>query len=592
MHDAFEDEAHDRIEDWSQVRRLYKYLRPRAGRITLTVVLSIILSGLEIAPAILPKYIIDEHIANGNLAGVYWLSGILLAAILGIFALEGFTTWLIALTGQECMRDLRMELLNHLQKQSLSFFDRKPVGWLVTRMTSDVNVLNELFAQGVVGIFRQIFMLLAIVVILLAFDWRLALWTMTVVPFVVALSWFFRTQVRVSYRLTRLRLAKLNTHVQENVTGMRTVQANTRERRQFGLFEGLNDDHRDAHYRTVFAFATYFPLIEWIAAIGLSLIVWQGGRQYLAGQITVGEIIMFMLLLERFFTPIRDLSEKFNLVQAAIAASERLFGLLDEKPSIQDPQRPVPEPAFRQTIEFRNVWFAYKDEDWVLKDVSFRIERGQTVAIVGATGSGKTTLMSLLCRFYDIQKGQILIDGVDIRDMTQSDLRGRIAIVLQDVFLFNGTVVDNIRLGASDTPLERVREPARAVPAHPFIERLPKGYDSNVMERGATLSVGQKQLLAFARALAFDPEILILDEATSSIDTETEQLIQKALQRLCEGRTSLVIAHRLSTIQNADNILVMHHGKLAEQGNHQQLLARNGLYRRLYELQYREESVA
>jgi ABC-type multidrug transport system fused ATPase/permease subunit len=434
-------------------------------------------------------------------------------------------------------------------------------------------------------------MLFGIYAILFWYNPGLALWTLAIVPPVLLLSWWFRGKIRIGYRLTRLRLSRLNTHVQENVSGMKVVQANTRQARQFAHFEDLNDLHRDAHNRTLFAYAVYFPIIEIISAFGVALIIWQGGQQFLAGRVTVGELFLFVTLLERFFQPVRDLSEKFNLLQSAMAAGERIFKLMDTQPSITDPPAPVEIPVFRGSIEFDNVWFAYNDEDWILKGVSFRIEPGQSVAIVGPTGSGKTTLMSLLCRFYDIQKGRILIDGVDIRDMRQDELRARIAIVLQDVFLFRGTIADNIRLGNDTISDTTVRDVASAVHADSFIDRLAQGYDARVMERGATLSVGQRQLLAFARALAFDPEILILDEATSNIDTETEKLIQDALVRLCAGRTAVVIAHRLSTIQQADQILVLRHGELIEQGTHRELLQRDGLYRRLFELQYREQAV-
>ncbi len=586
-----EEELKESFEDWTQVRRLWKYLRPRRGRIAVAILLSVVLSLMMLAPAVLTKHVVDDYIAGGNMDGVLAMCGVVFLAMLAILAVEAFTSYAIARIGQESMKDLRMDLFRHLCRHSLRFYDKRPVGWLVTRMTSDVNVLNELFAQGVVGIFQQIFMLLGIVGVLFFYNPVLAAWSLVLVPMVLVLSRVFRNAIRVSYRLTRARLSRLNTHVQENVTGMRAVQANTREDAQFSRFELLNDLHREAHFRTVFAYSVYFPMIELIAAIGIGLVIWKGGEQYLADRMTVGELILFVSLLERFFQPIKDLSEKFNLVQSAIAASERLFKLVDEEPAITDPETPAAAPAFAHSIEFDDVWFAYNEEDWVLKGVSFRIEKGQNVAIVGPTGSGKTTLMSLLCRFYDIQKGRILIDGVDIREMRQADLRGKIAIVLQDVFLFRGSVEENIRLGEEGISRAQVEAAAQAVNAAPFIERLPKGYESGVMERGATLSVGQKQLLAFARALAFEPEILILDEATSNIDTETEQLIQQALDRLTVGRTALVIAHRLSTIQKSDKILVLRDGRLAEEGTHQELLAMNGLYRRLYELQYREESL-
>jgi len=590
LHDLQEAEAHESFEDWTQIRRLAHYLAPRKGAIFLGVTLSIILSLLILVPSVLLKVIIDDFVVPGRMSGLTWILFGLAVIMVITLVVEAFNTYLIAKIGQESMRDLRMDLMEHLQQQSASFYDKKPVGWLVTRMTSDINVLNELFSQGVIGIFQQFFMLFGIFAILFYFNPTLALWTLSIVPLVLLLSWWFRGRIRIGYRLTRLRLSRLNTHVQENVSGMKVVQANTRQERQFNSFEDLNDLHREAHNRTLFAYAVYFPFIEIISALGLALIIWQGGRQYLEGHVTVGDLFLFVTLLERFFAPVRDLSEKYNLLQSAMAAGERVFKLMDTQPDIADPQHPAEIKALHPSIEFENVWFAYNDEDWVLRDVSFRIEPGQTIAIVGPTGSGKTTLMSLLCRFYDVPKGRILLDGIDIRDLRQADLRQQIAIVLQDVFLFRGTVAQNIRLGNPDIDDEVIQSVAQAVHADTFIDRLPEGYDSRVMERGATLSVGQRQLLAFARALAFDPEILILDEATSNIDTETEKLIQDALLRLTRDRTSVVIAHRLSTIQRADNILVLRHGELIEQGTHRELLQQDGLYRRLFELQYREQA--
>jgi len=587
-----EEDSKSKFQDWSHIKRLAVYLKPNRKMIGIAVVLSIILSFMILVPAILTEIVIDEYIAKGDLSGIYVIGGLMFVAMLIAFFLESFTQFQIAKVGQEAMRDLRMDLFQHLEKQSLRFFDKKPVGYLVTRMTSDVNVLNDFFAQGVVGIFQQLFMLLGIIVVLFYYNWQLALWAMIIVPLVLVLSKIFRDSIRVSYRMTRSRLSAMNTHVQENVTGMRAVQANTQEKRQYYVFGLLNDLHRDAHYRTVFAYSMYFPLIEIISAIGIAVIIWQGGQQYLSDSITIGELVLFISLLERFFFPIKDLSEKFNLIQSAIAASERLFMLLDTKPSIVDKEEPVELKNLDSDIEFKNVWFAYNDEDWVLKNVSLKINKGETMAIVGPTGSGKSTMMSLLCRFYEIQKGKILIDGVDIRDYSMKSLRQNIAIVLQDVFLFRGSVADNISLGSELISREDVIESAKTVGADGFIDKLPKDYDTGVMERGATLSVGQKQLLSFARALAAKPEILILDEATSSIDTESEQLIQNAMAKLTGNRTSLVIAHRLSTIQSADQIVVLNHGEVAEVGNHQKLLSQNGLYKRLYELQYKGQELA
>ncbi|MGF1574155.1 MAG: ABC transporter ATP-binding protein [Sumerlaeia bacterium] len=586
-----EEEKFLGAEDWVQIKRLWEYLSPRKTRIVIAVFASIALSFLILLPTILTKVIIDDYLVVGDLSGLIPLGIGMLVAMLAALVIESWTQYEIAKIGQETMRDLRMDLFRHLEKQSLRFFDKKPVGYLVTRMTSDVNVLNEFFAQGVVGIFQQFFMLLGIIGVLFYYNWQLALWSMIIVPMVYVLSSKFRKSIRFSYRLTRSRLSRMNTHIQENVAGMRAVQANTKEPKQFSEFNDLNNLHRDAHYRTVMAYSVYFPVIEFIATIGIAVVLWQGGKQYFEGFITMGELVLFISLLERFFMPIKDLSEKFNLIQSAMAAGERLFALLDTAPDITNKENAIANAPFDHTIEFKNVWFAYNDEDWVLRDVSFTLKKGQTMAIVGPTGSGKTTLMALLCRFYDVNKGQILIDGVDIRDLSISSLQDKIAIVLQDVFLFRGSVTENVRLGNEEISQEAVEESAKLVNAHDFVTRLPRGYDTGVMERGATLSVGQKQLLSFARALAAKPQILILDEATSNIDTESEHLIQDALHKLTGKQTSLVIAHRLSTIQSADTILVLQNGKKIEQGNHQELLSHGGLYRRLYELQYRDQNL-
>ncbi len=598
-----EQEALQKRGDVRQAARLLVYLRPRWHKVLIAVLLSVGVALLAPAPMIIIKTAIDEFItpvASGTVAGGLGdaMFGLLVMALILfivealLFAIERYNTVLIAQIGQYTMRDLRLEIFRHLQNQSMRFFDKNPVGRLITRLTSDVNTLNELFAQGVVGVFQQLFSLVVIAGVLLYFNWQLTLWLVPIIPLIALASWNFRNNVYYAYRLSRVRLSRMNTFMQENITGMRTVQANTREEPQFEIFDDLNNANRQAHLKIVFHYALFFPLIQVIATLGLAIVLWRGGMQYLSpgttAAITVGELALFIWAVERFFEPIRDLSEKYNIIQSAIASAERIFVLLDTKPVVNDPPEPKHVEAVIEGIEFRDVWFAYNEDDWVLKGVSFTIRRGQTVAMVGPTGSGKTTLMSLLCRFYDIQKGAILIDGVDIREMAQADLREKIAIVLQDVFLFYGTVRENVRLGNEAITEERIVEVCRQTGFDRFVQQMPKGYDSGVKERGATLSTGQKQLLSFARALAFDPDILILDEATANIDTESEEQVQRAVATLCAGRTSLVIAHRLSTIQRADNILVLHHGHLVEQGRHEELLATGGLYRRLHELQYKE----
>ncbi|CAN5426711.1 ABC transporter ATP-binding protein [soil metagenome] len=588
-----ERESLQKQGDLAQMKRLLKYLAPRRRAVMLAIGLSVAIALLAQAPMIIIKHAIDGYIVPGNYNGLYLMAGMLVATQGVLFFIDHYSQYLISRIGQDSMTDLRTEVFDHLQKQPLRFFDRNPVGRLITRITSDVNVLNELFAQGVVGIFQQIFSLIVILGILFYYNWYLTLCVLPTIPLIGLASRNFRNNVFTSYRLTRVRLSRLNTFMQENITGMRTVQANTREESQFHHFDELNDAHRNAHIQTVFQYALFFPLVEIISALGLALILWQGGLRYFQGSIsapvTLGMLSLFIQSLDKFFQPIKDLSEKYNTVQSAIAASERLFLLLDTQPTITDAPAPQALPEFGKTIEFRDVWFAYNPDEWVLKGVSFKVEKGQTIAIVGPTGSGKTTLMSLLCRFYDIQRGSILIDGIDIREISQSELREKIAIVMQDVFLFHGTVAENIRLGNRAISDERVHRVAEETGFADFVARFPKGYDTGVKERGATLSTGQKQLLSFTRALAFDPEILILDEATANIDTESEERLQRAVTVLCAGRTSLVIAHRLSTIQRADRIIVIHHGLLAEEGTHQQLLAQNGIYRRLYDLQYKEQ---
>jgi ATP-binding cassette subfamily B multidrug efflux pump len=588
-------EALEKKGDLRQMRRLLEYLRPRSKDVGVAVGLSVLIAILTPAPMILVKYAIDLYILKGALGGVIGISLLLIATQVVLFYLDKKSQYLIAEIGQLTMRDLRLELFRHIQSQPLRFFDRNPVGRLITRVTSDVNVLNEMFAQGVVGLFQQIFSLVVIIGVLFYFNWELTLWVLVVLPFIAIASYNFRNNVFISYRLTRVRLSRMNTFMQENITGMRTVQSNGREGSQFETFDHLNSTHRDAHIDTVFQYALFFPLVEVVSTLGVALVLWRGGINYLeAGAIgaavTVGQLALFIQALERFFQPIKDLSEKYNVVQSAIAASERLFVLLDTKPTIVDTADAKEVGPLKEGIEFRDVWFAYNPGEWVLKGVSFRVEKGKSLAVVGPTGSGKTTLMSLLCRFYEVQKGAILIDGVDIREMTQEDLRAKIAIVMQDVFLFHGTVAENIRLGNQAISDERIEQVSRETGFADFVDRFPNRYRTGVRERGATLSTGQKQLLSFTRALAFDPEVLILDEATANIDTESEERLQGAVATLCAGRTSLVIAHRLSTIQRADRILVIHHGQLVEQGTHEELIAMDGMYRRLYRLQYGERT--
>lgn len=580
-----EDRIHEGV-DSGMTRRLLAYLKPYWRLVILSSVLSLLIAMLTLAGPKIVQVAIDRYILHGDVQGVVNMAALYFAITIVTFGFEYWREWTTAYVGQKAMFDLRKDIFNHIQTLSLPYFDRHPVGRVMTRVTSDVAALNEMFAQGLTTLAGTIFMLVAIAGILLWKDWQLTLLIFGSMPFLLLAAMWFRRSVRQGLREVRAKLSQLNAYLQENLSGIRTVQAYNRQALNFVNFQKLNDEHRIANLKTIFAYAVFLPLTELIAATALAAIVWYGGVASLNGAITVGTIVLFIQYCQKFFQPVKDLSEKFNILQTAMASGERIFQLLDQQPDVKPPANPAPFSTLQRDIRFEDVWFAYKGNEWVLWDVSFTVKRGETVALVGATGSGKTTVTSLLARFYDIQKGSIRIDGTDIRELDPHDLRSKMAIVLQDNFLFTGDIASNIRLGNDDISDDRLQEAARSVNAAGFIDSLPNRYNQEVLERGATLSVGQKQLLAFARALAFNPEILILDEATASIDTETEVLIQDALEKLLQGRTSIVIAHRLSTIQKADRILVMHHGVIKESGTHNELLQLNGLYRRLYDLQY------
>jgi ATP-binding cassette subfamily B protein len=591
-HAMHEEEALGKAYDARLMRRLLTYLRPYKGTVALALLLLLIGSALVIVGPWLTQLAIDEAIPNGDRDLLNTLALAFLGTVLAGFALQYgqrlLTTWL----GQRIMYDLRTQLFGHLQRLDLRFYDRNPTGRLITRITSDVETLNELFSSGIVTVFGDIFALIFIVAAMLRMDWELALVTFSVLPFVFVTAFFFRTRIRQAYRDIRVRLARINTFLHERITGMRVVQLFNREKADLDTFRDVNDDYLQAHLRSITYYALFFPAIELFTSIALALIIWYGGGSILQGAVTVGVVAAFIQYARRFFRPIQDLSEKYNLLQGAMASSERIFKLLDREPEIQDPSRALSLPDdVRGEIEYKNVWFAYGDNEdgspnWVLEDVSFRVAPGDKVAIVGHTGAGKTTVINLLMRFYEPQKGEILLDGVRIDDLRLDDLRGRIGLVLQDVFLFSQDVTYNIRLGDDDIDDERVRAAAARVGADRFIERLAEGYSQPLGERGSSLSVGERQLVSFARALAFDPPILVLDEATSSVDSEIEAQIEAATDELMKRRTSLVIAHRLSTVQGADRILVFHHGKLVEEGTHAELLEHAGLYARLYELQF------
>ena len=583
--------------DTRLLRRIVGYLMPYKGWVALAFIT--VMTAAYLGPLI-PKLVqvtIDQEIVEGNAEGLRRMIGILFA----ILAAEGFLSFVNAyLTqwiGQQAIFDLRTKLYRHVQRQSLRFFDTRPIGQLITRVTSDVESLSQVLSAGVVTILGDLFKLIFIAWFMFSLDWELALVTISVMPIMIYATFWFKKKVRDAYRDTRKQVARLNSFLQEHVTGMRIVQLFGREAEEMNRFNGINDDHRQAHIKTIFYFALFWPMVDLVASTALGLVIWYGGLSAMAGGVTVGVLIAFIQYARRFFEPIRNLSDQFNTLQSAMAGAERIFGLLDTDMSIPDTDAPHTLPSVTGRIQFENVWFSYdpdtdpedEDADWILRDVSFEVEPGQSLAIVGATGAGKTTIINLLLRFYEIQRGRILVDGIDITDLSLADLREHIGLVLQDVFLFSGTVRDNVTLRNPDLEGDAIQKAADAIGATPFIERLPDGYDQDVRERGMTLSHGQRQLLSFLRALVYDPRILVLDEATSSVDTETEEIIQKALETLMKGRTSIAIAHRLSTVQHADQILVMHRGSVRERGTHQQLIASDGLYRKLYELQYKEQ---
>ncbi len=595
-------EAQGAIYDRRLAKRLLQFLKPYKKEITLSIILLGIISLLEAAGPYLTKMAIDNYVkptsGGGGLIGGLGAEatrGLLLIAVayIGIlafgFVLRYVQSYTMAMVGQRAMQDLRLAIFRHLETMSPSYFDTRPVGRILTRVTQDVAVLNELFAQGVVAVIGDLFMLAAIVFAMFWLNWKLALVTMTTVILLVIATAIFRSKVRVSYRRVRTRLAKLNAFLQEHLQGLDVLKFFNTERKQTRKFDEANRSHYDAHVQNLFYYAVFFPVVEVIGAIALALIIWYGGSGILTGAVTFGVVVAFIQYSDRFYQPVRDLSEKYNVFQAAMVSSERIFALLDTPPAVVEPVGAAPVGRLRGEVEFDHVWFAYKDEEFVIRDLSFRIAPGEKVAIVGATGAGKSSIANLLTRFYEFQRGAIRVDGRDIRTIEGKNLRRQIGLVLQDVFLFSGTVRENIAFGSRDRKDGDVDQALAEVGGSRLKARLPNGLDEEVGERGAYFSMGERQILAFARALHYDPSILILDEATSSVDIETERVVQAALKRLLEGRTSLVIAHRLSTILDADRILVLHKGELREQGTHAELLAQGGIYARLYELQYSKQ---
>jgi ABC-type multidrug transport system, ATPase and permease components len=591
-----EEEEIGKTYDLHVARRLFRYLKPYWKTAAVALVMTLVLNFLGSLQPLFTQMAVDDFIAPKQTEGVWLFALAFFGVFLFRFLFQYLQEVLLNHVGQRVMFDLRTEIFTKLQKQEVAYYDKYPVGRIITRLTSDVDALNELFTSGVIDILGDLVIIFAIIGWLFWLDWQLAIVSLITVPLLFAATNWFRKHARRGFDRVRTRTAKLNAFLQEHISGAQTVQLFNAEKKAQKRFHEINDDYRNANIETIYYYAVFYPLVDFIGTVGIAAVIFFYGYQYIsriaANQeaLTIGVLAAFIQYSGLLFQPIRDLSDKFNIFQSAIVASHRIFLLLDMPVQVEAPKNPKKSGKAIGKIEFQNVWFAYKKDDWVLKDVSFAVNPGESVALVGATGSGKTTVTNLLMRFYDVQKGRILIDGVDVREWDLKSLRENFAVVLQDVFLFSGTIEDNIRLGNKNITDERTVWAAKEVHADEFIQKLENGYRTEIKERGGGLSVGQKQLISFARALAFDPKILVLDEATSSIDTETEQLIQQAVERVMRERTSFVVAHRLSTIQNCDRIMVFHHGELRENGTHQQLLAERGLYWRLYQLQYADRT--
>ena len=622
---AQEEEILGKAYDSRLMRRLLTYLRPYRWQVTIAIVSIVLKTFCDVMGPYLVKVAIDRYLAPTKsthsglsnwlsprpITGIAQISLIYLGLLIFGFVLDFLKTYFVQWVGQKIMFDLRSQIFRHLQRMHVAFYDKNPVGRLVTRVTTDVDALNEMFTSGLDAIFEDVFVLAGIVGVMLWMNWKLALITFAVLPLIVVATKIFRDRVRDSYRRIRTAIARINAYLQEHVSGMVVLQLFNRERKAYDRFSEINRSHMDAYKDAILAYALYYPVVDFLSTVAIACVIWFGGQSVLRGAVnstvaataaSLGVLIAFTQYATRFFRPIMDFSEKYNTLQSAMAASERIFKLLDTPIDIVSPAA-TKKPEGPSRIEFDHVWFAYRDvldegqaadlgtPDWVLRDVTFAIEPGETVAVVGHTGAGKTTLISLLMRFYDVQKGAVRIDGVNVKEMDLAALRRRFGVVLQDPFLFSGTIGGNIRLGTERIRDEQVAKAAEDVNLGDFVRALPKGFDEEVRERGSTLSTGQKQLISFARALAHEPKILILDEATSSVDTDTEFKVRDALGRMVEGRTSLIIAHRLSTVQRADKIIVMHKGQVREMGTHQELLAQRGIYFKLYQLQYKDQEL-
>ena len=592
MSQSGSEETAGKAYDRELMRRLLQYLKPYKFYIGFSIILLLTVAGLRLIGPYLMKVAIDSYIANSDIEGLHRIGIFYCSALLMIFFCRYGQIYLTNFAGQKVMYDVRIAVYSHLQKLSVSYYDKNPVGRLITRVTNDIEALNEMFSSGVVSIFGDVFTLVGIMIAMLSLDWELALLSFAVLPLLLYAAMIFRLKVRTAFREVRLIIARLNAHLQESITGMAVIQIFNRQAYNFSEFDEINEGHQNAYIKTIKYYAIFFPAVEVISALAVGLIIWYGGGQVIQQALTLGVLVAFLQYVQQFFQPISNLSEQYNTMQAAMAASERLFDLMDETPEIENAELPIRIDQFNGKIEFEQVWFAYSKEEWILKDLSFVIEKGQCAAFVGATGAGKTTIINLVCRFYDVQRGRILIDDIDIRKIDQAVLRQNIGLVLQDVFLFSGSISENIRLWNENISPAQIQASAAHVNAAPFIDRMEDGYDTSLGERGSTISSGQRQLLSFARALVYEPAILVLDEATSNIDTETEQLIQVAIDTLMAHRTSLIIAHRLSTIQHAGIIFVLHQGQIVEQGTHHELLEVGAVYYKLYQLQYKDQNPA
>ena len=567
--------------------KLFGYIKPYRLLLGLTIFLLLLTAGLEILGPYLVKIAIDRYITPGKFEGLVYVVVLYGFVILFEFIIQYFQVYFTEYMGQKIMYDMRMNIFSHINKMPMSFFDKNPTGRIMTRVTTDVQTLNEMLSSGTVTLFGDVFMIMGITIMMLSLNWKLSLITFSVLILLAIATFIFRSKVRLAFRIIRAKISNINSFLNEAISGISTTKIFNRQEENDKDFRILNRQYLDVYLRTIFYYAVFFPVVILVSTMAVALIIWYGGRQVIQNYLTLGTLVAFIQYIEKFFHPISDLSEKFGIFQEAIAASERIFKLLDQKPSIVSPASPVKVREIKGNIKFDNVWFAYNNRNYILKDISFKLETGRSIAFVGATGSGKTSIINLLNRFYDIQKGKIFLDDIDIKRFDLQDLRKHIGVVMQDVFLFSGTILDNIRLGNKDISFDEVVEASKYVNAHKFIERLPGKYDYEVKERGQTLSVGQRQLIAFARALVFNPEILlVLDEATSSIDSEIEALIQDALTRIMKNRTTIIIAHRLSTIKNVDKIIVLSHGRIVEEGTHEKLLKLKGIYHKLYRFQY------